>query len=56
MLFSDDSIAPTNRIKVYGPIDSEHKPHQKGLHIWFPVGIELELPVYFCAVLTSTSY
>ena len=56
MLFSDDSIAQTNRIKVYGPIDSEHKPDQKGLHIWFPVGIELELPVYFCAVLTSTSY
>ena len=55
ILFSNDSIAPTNKIKVYVPIDSEHKLHQKGLHICFPVGIELELPVYCCAVLTSTS-
>ena len=27
----------------------------KGFYIWFLLGIELELPVYFCAVLTSTS-
>ena len=55
MLFSDDSIATTNKIKIYASIDSENKLHQKGLHVWFPVRIELELPVYFCAVLTFTS-
>ena len=38
MLFEDDSIAPTNKIEIYAPIDSEHKLHQKGLQIWFPYG------------------
>ena len=54
ILFSDNSIAPTYKIKVYAFIDSEHKFHQKGLYT--SVGIEIELPVYFCAVLTSISY
>ena len=27
ILFSNNSIAPTNKIKVYAPIDSEHKLH-----------------------------
>ena len=41
--------------KVYASIDSEHKLHQKGLHIGFAVGIKLEITVYFCPVLTATS-
>ena len=45
MLFSDDSIALKSKIKVYAPIDSEHKLHQKGLHAWLFVVVELELPV-----------
>ena len=54
ILFSDESIVPaTNKIKVYASIDSEHKLHQKGLHIWFAVGIKLETPVYFCPVCTG---
>ena len=55
MLLLDDSIAITNKIKVYARIVSENKLHQKGLHVWFSARIELELPVYFCAVLTFTS-
>ena len=55
-LFSDDSIAQTNKIKVNTPVDSEHKLHQKGVHTWFLVEIKLELAVYFCVVLTFTFY
>ena len=44
ILFSEDSIAPKNKIKFYAPIDSEHKLHQKGVICFFE-GVELELPV-----------
>ena len=55
MLFLDNSVAPANKIKVYAPIESEHKLHQKGLYILLIVRMELDSPVHKRAVLTSTS-
>ena len=45
ILFSDISIAPTNKIKVYPPIDSEHNLHQKILHTSFLVRMEQLQPL-----------
>ena len=39
--FSDNLITPTNKIKAYALIDSDHNLHKKGIEIRRKVGINL---------------
>ena len=41
ILFSDNLITPTNKIKAYAPIDSDLNLHKKGIEIRHKVGINL---------------
>ena len=39
--FSDNLITPTNKIKVYAPVDSEFSLHKNGIDNRHKVGINL---------------
>ena len=41
MPFSDNVIIPTNKIKVYAPINSELNLHKKGIENRHKVGINI---------------
>ena len=43
--FSDNLITPTNKIKVYVPIDSELNFYKKGIENKHKVGINLAEPI-----------